>query len=93
MSYSIRWFGSELIECYWRFVNCRGSCHQRQMEQEMLNTLDKSCFSFYKSVLIYVSVFVLVELIFHDDIQYTSNGYTLCCLNNIGYVSTRALNR
>ena len=48
MSSSIRWFVSKLIECYcyWRFVNCRGSCHQRQMEQNMLNTLDISCFSF-----------------------------------------------
>ena len=61
MSSSIRWFWSELIECYWRFVKCRGSCHQHEMEQEMLNTLDISCFSFSKSVLICVSVFVIVE--------------------------------
>jgi len=47
MGNSIRWLVSELIECYWRFVNCRGSCHQRQMVQEMLDTLDISCFSFY----------------------------------------------
>jgi len=41
MSYSIRWFGSELIECYWRLVNWRGSCHQRQMEQYMFILLVK----------------------------------------------------
>ena len=61
MSYSKRWLVSELIECYWRFINSRGSCYQPQMVQEMLNTLDISCFSFQRSVLIYVSVFVLVE--------------------------------
>jgi len=38
---------SELIECYWRFANCRGSCHERQMEHVKY------------SVLIYVSVFVV----------------------------------
>jgi len=48
MSYSIRWFVNELIECYWRFVNCRGSYHQRQMEQEMLNTLDIKLFFILK---------------------------------------------
>ena len=46
-NYSISRFVSELIECYWRFANCRGSCHERQMEHVKY------------SVLIYVSVFVV----------------------------------